>query len=71
MVPVLEYGNTCWNPYREGQINASDRVQNKAAIFVHNRSGSSWKTLAERGKIVGIYLLFIDYMKERAFEGYS
>jgi hypothetical protein len=27
--------------------------------------------LAERGKIVGIYLLFIDYMKERAFEGYS
>ena len=29
--PVLEYGAACWDPYRDGQIHASDRVQNKAA----------------------------------------
>ena len=29
--PILEYGATCWDPYREGQISALDRVQKKAA----------------------------------------
>jgi hypothetical protein len=24
--PILEYGAACWDPYREGQINALDRV---------------------------------------------
>jgi hypothetical protein len=24
--PFLEYGAACWDPYREGQINALDRV---------------------------------------------
>ena len=25
--PILEYGAACWDPYREGQIKALDRVQ--------------------------------------------
>jgi len=29
--PILEYGATCWDPYREGQITVLDRVQKKAA----------------------------------------
>ena len=33
--PILEYGAACWDPYREGQVNALDRVQNRAAIFAH------------------------------------
>jgi hypothetical protein len=45
---VLEYGAVCWNPYREGQINELDRVQNKAAKFAHHRSDSNLETLAER-----------------------
>ena len=32
--PILEYGTSFWDPYREGQIHALDRVQKKAAIFV-------------------------------------
>jgi hypothetical protein len=24
--PIQEYGAFCWDPYREGQINALDRV---------------------------------------------
>jgi hypothetical protein len=31
--PILEYASSCWDPYREGQINALDRVQNKATYF--------------------------------------
>jgi hypothetical protein len=27
--PILEYGAACWDPYREGQIHALDRVQKK------------------------------------------
>ena len=28
--PILDYGAECWDPYREGQIIALDRVQKKA-----------------------------------------
>jgi hypothetical protein len=31
--PILECGAACWDPYREGKINALDRLQNKAAKF--------------------------------------
>jgi len=34
--PVLEYGVACWDPWREGQINALDRVQTKAAQFTNH-----------------------------------
>jgi len=34
---ILEYGAACWDPYREGQISALDRVQKKAAKFAHHR----------------------------------
>jgi hypothetical protein len=34
--PILEYGAACWDPYREGQISALDRVQKKAAKFAHH-----------------------------------
>jgi len=29
--PILEYGSACWGPCREGQINALDLAQKKAA----------------------------------------
>ena len=32
---TLEYGAACWDPYREGQISALDRVQKKAAKFAY------------------------------------
>ena len=34
--PILEYGVACWDPYREGQISALERVQKKAAKFAHH-----------------------------------
>jgi hypothetical protein len=41
MRPILEYGAACWDSYREGQINALDRVQKKAAKFAHHRNESN------------------------------
>jgi len=45
--PILEYGAAWWDPYRECQISALDRVQNKAAKFVHHSGGSDWESLAQ------------------------
>jgi hypothetical protein len=39
--PILEYGAACWDPYRNGQINALHRVQNMTA---HHRNDSNWET---------------------------
>ena len=48
---VVEYGAACWDPFREGQINAVDRVQKKAAKFVNLTNISNWETLAQWRKI--------------------
>jgi hypothetical protein len=36
--PILEYGAACWDPYREGQINALGQVHNQAVKFAHHRN---------------------------------
>jgi hypothetical protein len=41
--PILEYGAVCWDPNREGQVSALNRVQNKAAKFAHNTNETGWK----------------------------
>jgi len=45
---ILEYGAACWDPYREGQKIALDRVQNKAAKFAYNTNSSNWDNSASR-----------------------
>jgi hypothetical protein len=51
--PILEYGAVCWDPYREGavcwdpyrrQVNASNRMQKRAAKFANNINESGWET---------------------------
>jgi hypothetical protein len=44
--PIIEYGAVCWNPDREGQISALDRVKKKTAKFAHYtnvRTGKLWR----------------------------
>ena len=41
--PILEYGAACWDPYREGQISAIDRVQNKAVKFAYHTNSANWE----------------------------
>jgi len=66
--PILEYGAACWDPYREGQISALDRVQKKAAKFAHHRNSPNWVTLASRRKLLRICALFKAYSGERAWK---
>ena len=44
--PILEYGASYWNPCREGQINALDLVQMKAAKFANHTNDSVWENSA-------------------------
>ena len=46
--PILEYGSVCWDPCREGQIKALDRVQKRAAQNSNRAKDSDWETLAQR-----------------------
>jgi hypothetical protein len=66
--PILEYGTVCWDPYRECQINAFDRVQNKAAKFAHHTGGLDWESLAQRRKIAHMCALFKAYKREMAWK---
>jgi len=66
--PILEYGAACWDPYREGQISALDRVQKKAAKFAHSTNSPNWETLASRRKLSRMFALFKAYSGERAWK---
>jgi hypothetical protein len=35
MSPILEYGVVCWDPYREWQVSALNRVQRRVAKFAN------------------------------------
>jgi len=59
--PILEYGAACWDPYREGQINALDRVQKKAAKFAYYTNSPNWEILASRRKLSSLCALFKAY----------
>ena len=48
--PVLEYGSVCWDPCRDGQINVSDRVQQKAARFTDHTKNSDRGTWFSVGR---------------------
>ena len=49
--PILEYGAACCDPYRECQISALDRVQNKAAkfgIILEDQTGNLWRSVGRQ-----------------------
>ena len=66
--PILEYGTSCWGPYREGQINALGRVQKKAAKFANHTNHPFWGTLAQLKNIARICALFKAYIGELAWK---
>ena len=68
LLPILEYGAACWDPYRKGQIIALDRVQKKTAKFAHHKNSPNWETLASRRNLSRICALFKAYSGEHAWE---
>jgi len=65
---ILEYGASCWNLNREGQINALDCVQKKVVKFANHTEYLVWKTLAQCRKIALICALFKAYTREQAWK---
>ena len=63
--PILGYGASRWDPYRDGQINASDRVQKKAAKYANHTNDLAWETLSQARKIAHICALLEAYTGER------
>jgi len=66
--PTLEFGAGCWDPYRDGQIHALDRVQKKAASFVYHMNESNWENLSQRRKMSRICAPFKAYSGQRAWK---
>jgi hypothetical protein len=58
---ILEYEAACWDPYRECQISALDRVPNTAAKFVHHTGGPVWEPLAQRRRTARMCALYKAY----------
>jgi len=56
------------DPYRECQISAIDRVQNKAAKFAYHSGDSDWEPLVQRRKIARVCALYKAYTGERAWK---
>jgi len=65
---ILECGAACWDPFREGQISMLDRVQKKAAKFVHHTISPNWETLASHRKLSRICALIKAYSGECAWK---
>jgi hypothetical protein len=66
--PILEYGAGCWDPYRECQISALDRVQNKAAKCAHCTGGLFRESLAQRRVTARLCALYKAYSGEREWK---
>jgi hypothetical protein len=49
--PMLEYGTVCWDPHREWQLSALNRVQSRADTFANHTNESGWEILAQRRMI--------------------
>jgi hypothetical protein len=57
-----------WDPYKEGQIGALNRVQRRAAKFANNADQMGWESLAERRMVSQLCALFKAYTGRRAWE---
>jgi len=58
----------CWDPFREGQINALDRVRKKAEKYANLTNDSNWEALAQRINIARICALYRAYSGEPAWK---
>jgi hypothetical protein len=57
-----------WDPCREGQTNASDRLQKEAAQFTNHMQDSDWETFAQSRVIECVCALFKAYFGEWAWK---
>jgi hypothetical protein len=65
---ILEYEASCWDLYKEGQINVLDHVQKKVAKFANHMNDWGWETVPQHRKIACICALFRAYTGEKAWK---
>ncbi|KAJ4425878.1 hypothetical protein ANN_27504 [Periplaneta americana] len=73
--PLMEYGTTCWDPYRIYQINSLERIQYRAAKFVKGKREDGnytikelkWETLENRRRKTRITSLYIAHLGQKAW----
>jgi hypothetical protein len=65
--PILEYRATCWDPYRECQINALGRIQNKAAKCAYHTGGLDLESLVQHRKIAHVCTIRFFIIKTQLF----
>jgi len=63
--PILENGSTSWDPCRERQISALDRIQKYAAQFIIHTKDLDCEHLAQPRMITRLYVSFKTYSVER------
>jgi hypothetical protein len=64
---IFECGAACWDPFREGQINALDQVQKKVAKFANLLNDSNWE-VAQHREIAHICAVYKVYSGELAWK---
>ncbi|KAJ4439256.1 hypothetical protein ANN_07376 [Periplaneta americana] len=73
--PLMEYGTTCWDPYRICQINSLERIQYRAAKFVKGKREDEndtikelkWETLENRRRKTRITSLYRAHLGQKAW----
>jgi len=69
--PILVYGAVCSDPCTEGQINALDQVQMKAAQYTNHAKDCDWETLSQHRMIAHLCALFKAYSRKQAWKAIS
>ncbi|KAJ4428390.1 hypothetical protein ANN_24410 [Periplaneta americana] len=73
--PLMEYGTTCWDPYRIYQINSLERIQYRAAKFVKGKREDGndtikelkWETLENRRRKTRITSMYRAHLGQKAW----
>ncbi|PSN39579.1 hypothetical protein C0J52_21879 [Blattella germanica] len=61
---TVEYGTSCWDPYKINQIDSLQRVQKRAAKFVRRGEGHGIERVAKKARLG---LLFKTYKGHKAW----
>ena len=66
VLPILEYGSACWDPWSEGKIIALDQLKKKLLNLQIILRIVTWETLAQHRTIARLCALFKAYTGERS-----
>ncbi|KAJ4437846.1 hypothetical protein ANN_13784 [Periplaneta americana] len=65
--PVMEYGATCWDPYRLEHIKTLEKIKKRALKCCLKNSPLKWDTLMDRRTRIRLCALFKTYRGEPAW----